>query len=169
MKMILSGVAMLGGLYWYLNGGAGGPDASRTIAKPPAHVYSEFSPLFPADDGENQGTGRDGRHHVIKIDVDKALDQSIDFRIGLDGAEVLTMRLAFEETEAGGTRISGDLDVQQALVRFAASQDGGEARHLPGFAVNIAMADMIETMAKAIEEGRPVTKDMLFPLLRLSG
>jgi hypothetical protein len=83
MKLIISGVAAPGGLAWYLNGGAGGPDASREVAKAPAQVYAEFASM---------------------------------------------------------------------------------SRHLPDFAVN----QMVEDMATAIEHSQPVSKDMLFPLMRSS-
>jgi hypothetical protein len=42
------------------------------------------------------------------------------------------------------------------------------SRHLPDFAVNIAMDKMVEDMATAIEHSQPVSKDMLFPLMRSS-
>jgi hypothetical protein len=38
------------------------------------------------------------------------------------------------------------------------------SRHLPDFAVN----QMVEDMATAIEHSQPVSKDMLFPLMRSS-
>ena len=169
MKLIRSGLATMSGLYWYLSGGAGGPDASREISKPPALVYSEIAALFPSGTVERSGIGRDGAHRSLVVAVKKLPDTSIDYRMMLDGAEVLKMNLTFEELASGAsTRVTGDLDVEQALVRFAAAQNGTEARHLPDFAVNIAMDAMVDEMADAVEGGRSPSKSMLFPLLRLS-
>ena len=159
----------MGGLFWYLSGGAGGPDASREVSKPPALVYSEMAALFPSGTLERSGIGRDGMNHSLKVTVKKLPDSSIDYSMVLDGAEVLKMSLRFEGLASGSsTRVTGDLDVEQALVRFAAAQNGSEARHLPDFAVNLAMDDMIDQMADALEGGQPLTKNMLFPLLNLS-
>ena len=169
MKLIVSGLATMGGLFWYLNGGTGGPDASREISKPPALVYSEMAALFPSGAIENSGIGRDGTHHSLKVEVRKLPDSSIDYSMRLDGAEVLKMSLKFEGlASAASTRVTGDLDVEQALVRFAAAQNGSEARHLPDFAVKLAMDNMVDQMADALEGGQPLSKAMLFPLLNLS-
>ena len=169
MKLIVSGLATMGGLFWYLSGGAGGPDATREVSRPPALVYSEFAALFPSGTIERSGTSRDGRHRSFTVAVKEAPDSSIDYRMTLDGAEVLKMSLQFKEARSGAsTEVTGDLDVEQALVRFAASQEGSEAKHLPDFAVNLAMDKMVDQMADALEEGQPLSKDMLFPLLRLS-
>ena len=169
MKLILSGIAAMAGLVWYLGGGGGGPDASREVAKPPAFVYSEMASLFPAGTTHLNGTGRDGLQRDILVEVEKSPDRWIKYRMMLDGAEVMTMDLHFEHLGAVmTTRVTGNLDVEQSLVRFAASQDGSEARHLPDFAVNIAMDQMVSEMADAIEQGRPLSKNMLFPLMRLS-
>ncbi len=79
------------------------------------------------------------------------------------------MSLRFEGVAGGAsTRATGDLHVKQALVRFAAAQNGSEARHLPDFAVDLTMANMVDQMADAPEGGQPLGKSMLFPLLRLS-
>ena len=169
MKLILSGLATMGGLFWYLNGGAGGPDASREISKPTALVYSEMAALFPSGTIERSGIGRDGTHRSLKVVVKKLPDSSINYSMMLDGAEVLKMSLSFEGSAGGAsTRVTGDLDVEQALVRFAATQNGSEARHLPEFAVDLAMDKMVDQMADALEGGQPLTKTMLFPLMNLS-
>jgi hypothetical protein len=170
MKAIISGLAAMGLLGWFVTGGSGGPDASREVEKPVALVYSEMARLLPTGTREIQGMGRDGRHRRIVIDVKKSHDRAIDYRIKLDDVEVLTMALAFESTEDGaGTLVKGDLDVDPRLVHFAASQNGTEAKAMPGFAVDYAMSDMVEKMAKALEEGRPLTREMLFPLVNVAG
>ena len=169
MKLILSGLTTLGGLAWYLSGGMGGPDASRSIARPPEAVYSEIGMLFPAGTIERSGISRSGAHQTFSVKVVKDYNRSIDYLMSLDGAEVMKMSLRFEPAENGAaTSVTGDLDVKQALVRFAASQNGTEPRHLPDFAVNIAMDKMVEEFGTAIEEGRPLSKTMLFPLMRFT-
>lgn len=167
MKAVISGIAALGLLGWYVSGGGEGPDASREIARPPARVFSEVSALMPPVSSSSSGLGADGRQHSLALDLRKSHDRSIDYRIMLDGEEVLAMHLSFESIDQGrGTRLSGDLEVDQALVDFAAAQGGTEPKPMPAFAVDWAMDQMVDTIADALENGRPLSREMLFPLLR---
>ena len=169
MKAIISGLGALGFLGWSLAGGSGGPDVTRLVERPPLLVYDEIARLFPATSTSSQGTASDGSYHELKIDVRRSLDQALEYRFTLDGREVLAMTLDFEAAEGGrATRITGELEMEQDLVRFAAAQSGGEAKHVPDFAVDYAMKEMVDTMADAMEADKPLTRDMLFPLLNVS-
>ena len=168
MKSVISGLAMLGFLGWTLTGRGGAADADRLVEKPPQLVYGEFARLFPLHSSSSEGAARDGSYRKIEVEVRRTLDSAIDYRFILDGQPVMTMALAFAPEEGGrATRVTGDLEVEQALLRFAAQQSGGEAKHMPGFAVDYAMDAMVDEMADAIEAGQPVTRDMLFPLLNV--
>ncbi len=169
MKAIISGLGALAFLGWTLTGGSGGADVTRVVEKPTQLVYTEMERLFPRSSTANEGVARDGSHHKIEVKVRRSLDESIDYKIELDGKEVLAMNLAFAPEEGGlATRVTGELEVEQELLRFAAAQGGGEAKHMPGFAVDYAMKDMVERMSVALQEGRPLRRDMLFPLLNMS-
>lgn len=165
--MIVSSLGALAALGYVVTGGGGGPDVERRVARPLAVVYAGYERLFDAGRSSAAGIGASGRHHTLDIAVTKQPERAIDYLITLDGKQVLAMTLTFsgagEETE-----VTGDLDVEQALVRFAAAQGGGRATHLPDFAADYALREMIGKIAVAIEQDRPADRDMLFPLLRRS-
>ena len=167
MKAIISGISAVGLLGWYVTGAGGGADVTREIAKPPALVYAELGTLFPARATSVMGQASDGSHRTLAVNTDKSFERSIKHRIVLDGEQVLIMDLQLEPVDGGkSTRITGELEVKQALVKFAASQNSTQAKNLAGFAVDWGMKSMVDTIATAIEEDRPLTQDMLFPLMR---
>ena len=167
MKAIISGISAVGLLGWYVTGAGGGADVTREIAKPPAVVYAELGTLFPARATSVSGQAGDGSHRTLAVKTEKSLERSIKHRILLDGEEVLAMDLQLDAIEGGAaTRITGELEVQQALVKFAAAQNGTQSKNLAGFAADWGMKSMVDALAEAIEEGRPLTQDMLFPLMR---
>ena len=168
MKAIISGLAMMIFLGWMVSGS--GEDVSRVVRKPPETVYHEMAGLFPRTSKTVEGAARDGRHRKLEIRVRRALDSEIDFSMALDGAQVLAMNLAFAPRDGGrATHVTGEMSLDQELVRFAAAQSGGSPQHVPDFAVDYAMKEMVETMAAAIEAGEPLRRDMLFPFLNVAG
>lgn len=157
----------MGLLGWYVTGAGGGADVTREIARPPAVVYAELGTLFPARSTSSTGLAGDGSHRTLAVNTRKSHDRSISHQILLDGEEVLLMDLRLEPIDGGAaTLITGELEVQQALVKFAAAQNGTQAKNLAGFAVDWGMSSMVGKMADAIEKGQPLTEEMLFPLMR---
>ena len=130
----------------------GGHDAERVIAKPPAEVYAAIASM--AEEGVRE-TEAGSDTAPLTLEVSKKYGKEVHYRLTVEGKQVASFDL-FVAAEKGGeaSRVSADIDLDQAALRTLAGPDGEHLPVVPDSLLNIGLSKMLGEMAAAIEEGR---------------
>ena len=156
MRALLIGCALaLGSLL----GGCSRHDAEQIVRKDPATVYAALDTAFSdiASQGNLGLAGERGQETTVERDPGK----SLTLKVKIEGKQALQMRFGVApEKDGTETRLTGDLDVDQAVLRESARKHGGGDSAMPavpGFALNFAMQKIVTEIGEMIERGESLS------------
>jgi hypothetical protein len=157
MRALLIGCALAFGS---LLGGCslGGHDAEQVVHKDPATVYAALDSAF--SDLATQGNGGLAGERGQETSIERDPGKSLALNVKIDGKQALQMRFGFEpEKDGTETRLTGDIKVDQAVLRESARKHGGDAAMpaVPGFALNFAMQKIVTEIGGMIERGESLS------------
>jgi hypothetical protein len=123
---------------------------SQRIEKGPSAVYEAFESNFSSS--ESSGTAMlEGRSVPTQLKVDKVPGKALDAIYLVDGDEVARVHLSFASASGGAaTDVGGTLHVEPG--RFPDDMKLPIPSKLPQFALDQALASMLKTAARQIEE-----------------
>ena len=135
----------------------GGHDAEQVVHKDPATVYAAVDGAFSAmaDEGNSGRAAEHGQVTTIERDENK----SLDLKTSIDGKQALHIHFGFEPGKvATETRLTGDWEIDQQVLRDAVRKEGGEVAmpSVPGFVLDAAMKKLLSEMATKIDAGEPL-------------
>ena len=146
--MICAGSAALAGC------SLGGHDAEQVVHKDPATVYSAVESAFSAI-ADQGNSGRAAERGQVTT-VERVENKSLDLKTSIDGKQAMHIRFGFEPGKsANETRLTGDWEIDQQVLRDAVKKEGGEVAmpNIPEFALNMAMNKLLGEMAAKIDAG----------------
>jgi hypothetical protein len=159
MRTIITGficglaVLALGGC-----GLAGSHDADQIVKKDPETVYAALDSAF--SDAISEGNNGAAAEHGQVTTIDRDPGKSLDLKVMIQGRQAVRMRFGVEPANGGAdTRLTGDIDVDQAVLRESIREQGGDDAKLPAipsFAFDMAMKKVVAEIGQKIEAGEPL-------------
>jgi hypothetical protein len=134
-------------------------DAEQVVHKDPAVVYAAFDSAFgdAVEQGNSGSAAEDGQVSTIE----RVPNKSLDLKVMMDGRQAISMRFGFEPINGGAeTRLTGDIDVDQDLLRASLRKKHGSDAALPNipdFAFKMLMQKLLSEAANDIEHGEPLS------------
>ncbi|HKX91852.1 MAG TPA: hypothetical protein VJM15_05430 [Sphingomicrobium sp.] len=142
-------------------GGCGlgaGHDADQIVKKDPETVYAALDSAF--SDAVADGNHGAAAEHGQVTTIDRDPGKSLDLKVMIEGKQAVRMRFGVEPANGGAdTRLTGDIDVDQAVLRESIREQGGDDAKLPAipsFAFDMAMKKVVAEIGKKIEAGEPL-------------
>lgn len=133
-------------------------DAEQVVHKDPATVYAAVDSAFSeiTDMGNSGLAAENGQ----ETSIERVPNKSLDLKVIIEGKQAIYMHFGFEPQKGGTeTRMTGDWDIDQQVLRDAIRKQGGSEAampDIPSFALNLAMKKLLGEMARKIEAGLPL-------------
>lgn len=142
-------------------GGCGfaGHDADQIVHKDPAAVYAALDSAF--SDAVSEGNSGAAAESGQVTTIDKVPGKSLDLKVAIEGKQAVSIRFGVEPANGGAeTRLTGDIDVDQAVLRESIRKHGNGENlppAIPSFAFDLAMKKIVAEVAQKIEAGEPLS------------
>lgn len=130
------------------------PDVEKVVSKPPAVVYDAVAAMV-VEGEQTVPMASVGGSAVVRIT--KGTGRSIHFEMLVRGERLGVVDLGFSEgATSSATVISGEIEVDKALLGRIAGETGAGPIIVTDAMINKVFASALDGMVKNIEQGRPL-------------
>lgn len=141
-------------------GGGGGPnDFIGVVSKPPSVVYAAFDAMGPVGEQSELVPNPSGKIAKLTKRVVKIPNEQVKFEILFNDEALLTADMQMS-AEGSGTRLAGELDINDTLLRRIVEESGAEFPVPPfafqDFLIDQVFAAAMTGMVEQIEAGKPL-------------